>query len=152
MKIGIRPVLPADMDQHFADQADPASAAMAGIGRRDRAAFDAHWAEWLAAKDKTVRSITADGQVVGNLLHWQREGRHEVGYRISQAWWGHGIASAALPLFVAELAVRPLHAQVTASNAGSIRVLERAGFVRAGGCLLPDPDGVELSGWAYRLD
>ena len=46
-------------------------------------------------------------------------------------FWGRGIATAALTELVAELG-RPLHAWVARSNLGSIRVLEKCGFVEVG--------------------
>ena len=47
-------------------------------------------------------------------------------------FWGRGLATAALAEFVEELDTRPLHAWVATSNVGSIRVLEKCGFVKVG--------------------
>jgi hypothetical protein len=49
-----------------------------------------------------------------------------------RAAWGRGIASRALELLLALVPVRPLHARVASANAGSRRVLGRAGFVVTG--------------------
>ena len=52
-----------------------------------------------------------------------------VGYWIGKAYWGRGIASAALRLFLDDVERhRPLLATVVEHNAGSRRVLEKAGF------------------------
>ena len=48
------------------------------------------------------------------------------------AQWGRGIASAALQILLAETAERPVYARAASDNAGSLRVLERAGFRRVG--------------------
>jgi RimJ/RimL family protein N-acetyltransferase len=45
--------------------------------------------------------------------------------------WGRGIATAALSELIKLERARPLHA-AAADNAGSIRVLEKCGFVVAG--------------------
>ncbi len=46
--------------------------------------------------------------------------------------WGRGVASAALWIFLAETAERPLYARAASDNLGSLRVLEKAGFRRFG--------------------
>jgi len=55
-----------------------------------------------------------------------------VGYWIDRSHWGKGIATRALEAFVSVVDIRPLHALVATSNLGSIRVLERCGFVKIG--------------------
>ena len=54
----------------------------------------------------------------------------EVTYWLGRSFWGRGIASAALALFLAELPVRPLFGRAAATNVASLRVLERSGFRR----------------------
>jgi RimJ/RimL family protein N-acetyltransferase len=51
-----------------------------------------------------------------------------VTYWIDRAFWGRGLATAALREFVRE-EPRPLHARVAKDNVGSRRVLEKCGFV-----------------------
>ena len=60
------------------------------------------------------------------------EGEAELSYWIGRAFWGKGIATAALKLFIEELEIRPLHARAAADNLASIRVLEKCGFTRTG--------------------
>jgi RimJ/RimL family protein N-acetyltransferase len=52
-----------------------------------------------------------------------------VSYWIGREFWGRGVATAALAALVAEVKERPLHALVAEHNVGSIRVLEKCGFV-----------------------
>ena len=63
---------------------------------------------------------------------------------------GRGVATAALGLFVAEVAERPLFAFVAASNVGSIRVLEKNGFVRTTDEPEVGEDGV--AEWLFTLE
>jgi RimJ/RimL family protein N-acetyltransferase len=119
-----------DRDALFAHQADPASAAMAAVPTRDRAAFDAHW----DAPDPAARRwvVEAGGRLVGEVLTFVRDGEREVGYRIGREHWGRGYATAALRALLELLPERPLTAKVAEHNMASLRVLERCGFERVG--------------------
>jgi len=101
---------------------------MAGVGGRDREAFDEHWARILADDDVVVRTVEVGGEVAGHVLSFVRDGRREVGYWIARHHWGRGVATAALVAFLGEEERRPLHAGVLPHNAGSLRVLEKCGF------------------------
>ena len=70
----------------------------------------------------------ADGVVVGNAVSWTADEGRMVGYWIGKEHWGRGIASAALRLYLDVERHRPLLATVAEHNAGSRRVLEKAGF------------------------
>ena len=102
---------------------------MAIFPARDREAFDEHWRKVLANERNVVRVIEVDGEVAGNIGSWEQDGRQLVGYWLGRDFWGRGLATAALTELAQELP-RPLHAWVASSNAGSIRVLEKCGFVR----------------------
>lgn len=130
--VGLRPVLPEDLEAHFTQQRDPASARMAAVPSRDRADFDRHWDHILADPDVVARTVVADGEVAGSAVCFVRDGQRQVGYWIARERWGQGIASAALRQLLDEVGERPLHARVAAHNAGSLRVLERCGFARVG--------------------
>ena len=103
---------------------------MAIFPARDRETFDAHWRRMLADDSLIKKTIVHEGEVAGNIGSWQQEGKRLVGYWIGREFWGKGLATQALREFVAEVETRPLHAWVAATNAGSIRVLEKSGFVR----------------------
>jgi RimJ/RimL family protein N-acetyltransferase len=128
----LRAVEQRDLDAFFEQQADPESSAMAGVPSRDREAFDAQWERILAVDENVVRTIDVDGEAVGNVLSWPSDGRRYVGYRVAREFWGRGLATAALREFVAELPERPLYALVSITNVGSIRVLQKCGFVEIG--------------------
>ena len=125
----LRDVEPDDLDAFFEHQSDPEAAAMAVFPVRDRETFDAHWRKVLADDSNVVRTIVDDGAVVGNIGCWEQDGKRLVGYWIGREFWGRGLATAALAELAAELPGRPLHAWVATTNVGSIRVLEKCGFV-----------------------
>ncbi len=111
---------------------------MVAFTPRDQAAFDAHWAKILADETGLIRTIvlasagsadSASGEhVAGNIVSWNSDGKRELGYWIDRAYWGRGVATAALSAFLRLERTRPLFAGVARHNAGSLRVLEKCGF------------------------
>jgi RimJ/RimL family protein N-acetyltransferase len=105
--------------------------------------------------DVRLQTILVDGRVAGNVVSFESEGRRLVGYWIGREFWGRGIASRALALFLRYDTVRPLEALVAKHNAGSIRVLEKNGFVRVGEDVIP-PGSAGADGpveeWLMRLE
>jgi RimJ/RimL family protein N-acetyltransferase len=128
----LREVREDDLDALFEQQREPEAVAMAVFPAREREAFEAHWRKILADERNVVRVIEVDGEVAGNIGSWEQDGRQLVGYWLGRDFWGRGLATAALAELVQGLATRPLHAWVATGNAGSIRVLEKCGFVRVG--------------------
>ena len=143
-RVVLRPVESGDLAELFEHQRDPAGIAMAGVGGRDRAAFDEHWTKILADEDVLIRTVEIGGRVAGHVLSFERDDRREVGYWIARHHWGRGVATAALVAFLGEEKRRPLHAGVLPANAGSLRVLEKCGF----SVYSEDEDGLVL----LRLD
>jgi RimJ/RimL family protein N-acetyltransferase len=143
--VRLRTVEDGDLDVFFDHQADPQAVEMAAFPARDREQFTAHWARLRADDALVTRTILAAGTVAGNIGSWPDDGQQLLGYWVGREWWGRGVATAALALFVDELAVRPLHAHVAAHNVGSIRVLEKCGFRRgrAAEAVALASDGVE---------
>jgi RimJ/RimL family protein N-acetyltransferase len=148
--ISIRPVEKSDLETLSEHQRDPLAVAMAVFGAREHDAFVEHWRNTILADPELVaRAVTVDGVLAGNVSSWKRDGLRYVGYWLGREFWGRGIASEGLRLFVAELAERPLYALVVVSNVASQRVLEKTGFHRVARQMSPE-DGVEEL--VYRLD
>ena len=78
------------------------------------------------------RRIVVDGEVVGCISSFQRFGYAEISYWIDKRHWGKGIATKALAEYLLEVKERPIYARAAKDNIGSIRVLEKCGFKRAG--------------------
>ncbi len=89
---------------------------------------------------ESVYAIEAGGEAVGGIgIHPRiNEERHsaEIGYWLGEAFWGRGIATAAVcglsQRALNEMDLYRLFANVFASNLASMRVLEKAGFQREG--------------------
>lgn len=123
----LRDIRESDLPVFFQHQLDQDAVAMAAFPSRDRDAFTAHWAKILADPLVLNRTIELDGAVAGYVASWSDEHRL-IGYWLGKEYWGKGIASRALSMFLEILPVRPLHAFVANHNAASIRVLEKCGF------------------------
>jgi RimJ/RimL family protein N-acetyltransferase len=130
--VTIRETLESDWPILFENQRDPASSAMAGVPAREWDAYIAHWQMVRADTANLHWTILFDGQIAGDLVSFPRDGRREIGYRIAQQYWGKGIATRALALFLDIERRRPLYGWVLAQNIGSQRVLEKCGFTVIG--------------------
>ncbi len=138
-EVRLRAVDDADLPIFLAHQDDPIAAAMAAFPTREPGPFYEHWAEIRADPAVVCRTIESDGVVVGDIVKWEEDDRHELGFWIDRGAWGRGIASAALGLMLEERPERPMHARVARHNVGAQRVLERNGFGRVG---QTDSDGL----------
>jgi RimJ/RimL family protein N-acetyltransferase len=151
----LRDVTPEDLPALYEQQLDPEVHRMAAFGPpkpRDWEQFTAHWAK-IQASDAFNQVIVDGGEVVGSIFAFWMEGEHEVGYGIAREHWGRGLATKALAEFLEKLADRPLHARVVKDNEGSIKVLERNGFVRIGDeRAFSDIRGEEVEEWLYLLE
>jgi RimJ/RimL family protein N-acetyltransferase len=135
----LRPVEASDLDAIFEQMRDQESVRMAAFTAADpsdRSAFDTHMAKIMSSSENTFLAITRDSRLVGTIASYPSEGATEVTYWIDRTCWGQGIATRALGLLLEETRVRPLRARAASDNAGSLRVLQKAGF---------RPIGTELS-------
>jgi RimJ/RimL family protein N-acetyltransferase len=96
---------------------------------------------WIAKQPSpTVWAIEVNGEAIGGIgieLHTDVERvSAEIGYWLGEAMWGRGIATEALKAVTAEAFKRfditRLYALPFADHAASVRVLEKAGYVREG--------------------
>ena len=144
--VELRAVERDDLEALYEHQLDPEAATMAGFPSRDHDAFMSHWAGILADPNLLALAIVADGELAGSLAVFPDVGKRAVGYWIGREFWGQGIATDALELFLEGFGERPLYAWVIATNVASIRVLEKCGFLPA------DDAAVEPGELLFRLD
>jgi RimJ/RimL family protein N-acetyltransferase len=126
--IQLRKLTVDDLPWIFAFEMEPEGHQMAVVHPRSPESFDATWTSILRDESILVRGIVADGMLVGHISSFPSDGHHLVGYWLGREYWGRGIATSALRLFLDKLPVRPLHARVATSNVASLRVLEKCGF------------------------
>jgi RimJ/RimL family protein N-acetyltransferase len=159
--VSLRPVEDSDLSIFFEQEQDPDARHMAAFTNADptnRVAFLAHWKR-IRSDDAIVnRTIIWNGQVVGHLGSWVvAEGdaapTRELGYWLGKPFWGKGIATRGLTLLVRELPMRPLYAHAAKDNLGSIRVLEKCGFITIGEDMYyAHARGAEIPEVRLRLD
>ncbi len=133
--VQLRDIVDTDLDIFFAQQQEPAGVQMAAFTAKDpsdRVAFDNHWAKIRADESITLQTILYEGDVAGSIVCHSWFGEPEISYWLGEAFWGKGIATAALHKFLSHLPTRPLFARVAQDNIGSLRVLQKCGFVITG--------------------
>ena len=135
MTVTLRAVEDADLDRFFEHQCDREAALRVAFTVKDpedRAAFDDYWVANRSNPAVLVRTIVAGGDVAGSVVAFDYGGERLVGYWLGRAFWGRGIATAALRSFLALIEIRPLHARVAKDNLASLRVLQKCGFAQTG--------------------
>jgi RimJ/RimL family protein N-acetyltransferase len=154
--IALRTFADGDLDALFTWESDPRAVQLAAFTRADpsdRRAFDAHYERVRGNPSNTLLAIDDDGEFVGTIGSFTREGDREVTYWIAPARWGRGVASQALRAFLAIESTRPLYGRVASHNVASAKVLVRAGFVEVGSdTAFAAGVGAEVVERIFRLD
>lgn len=130
--VRLRDVQPTDLPTLYQHQRDPDAIRMAAVHPRDAQAFTTHWSKILNDATIVAQAILVDEILVGYVTCFPHEDVHYVGYWIDKEYWGRGIATRALARLLERVPIRPLQARVAQENIGSLRVLERCGFVITG--------------------
>lgn len=128
-EVQLRDVQASDLAIFFEQQRDPLANQMAAFPARDQETFTAHWRNIMQDESIHLKTVLFGEQVAGNLVSFVLVGEREVGYWLGREFWGKGIATRALKLFLQELKERPLYARVAKHNIASRRVLEKCGFL-----------------------
>lgn len=152
----LRDMTSEDLPILFEIQNDREANYMAAFTSEDpynQEAFMAHWAKNLANDSAIKKVIVLDGTVVGSMMGFELFGQPTVGYSIGKPYWGQGITSKALAVFLDEHPSRPLYARVVHDNTRSRRVLEKNGFVVIGEDTgFANARGAEVKEYILRLD
>jgi RimJ/RimL family protein N-acetyltransferase len=137
--VSLRDVVEDDLLVLHAYEQDAEAVRRSRFTPRPKDAFLTHWRERvLPDPDCLTQTVTVGGEVAGNVGSWTADdGRRFVGYWLGRAYWGRGVGTRALGLFLELDPVRPLYADPHSGNAASVALLERHGFER----LSLDEDG-----------
>ncbi|WP_030905357.1 GNAT family N-acetyltransferase [Streptosporangium amethystogenes] len=130
--VRLRDVEEADLELFFEHEHDPETVRRSKFVPRERERFMTHWAtRVLGDSTAMVRTVTVDGEVAGNIVSWWEEEKRFIGYVFGRRFWGRGVGTRALTLYLRqEEPIRPLYADPFSGNTGSVRLLERCGFRR----------------------
>ncbi|GAA4575697.1 GNAT family N-acetyltransferase [Planotetraspora kaengkrachanensis] len=131
--VRLRNVDEADLVLFFEHEHDPETVWRSKFPPREREAFMNHWTTRVLG-DPTVfvQTVTVDGVPAGNIVAWWEQERRFIGYVFGRDFWGRGVGTRALTLFLEQEKARPLYADPYQGNAGSVRLLARCGFRAAG--------------------
>jgi [ribosomal protein S5]-alanine N-acetyltransferase len=130
----IRDTTEADLPALFEIQTDADGQYLAAFTdtSNDREKYLRKHRQLLADDSVRQKTIVVEGEVIGSIASFVLDGDTEVTYWIRRDFWGRGIATKALAALLEQVPVRPVFARAAHDNAGSIRVLERNGFVPIG--------------------
>ncbi|NDZ61640.1 GNAT family N-acetyltransferase [Streptomyces anulatus] len=133
----LRNVETADLEAFLAYEHDPEAVRRSRFPPREREAFMTHWTtRVLGDPANLVRTVVVDegttGNVAGNIVAWWEGERRFIGYWLGRPYWGRGIGTRALTAFLELETARPLYADPAVGNTGSVRLLEKCGFVATG--------------------
>ncbi|MFY1620867.1 GNAT family N-acetyltransferase [Micromonospora sp. WMMD736] len=152
--VRLRAVREDDLVEFFLHQQDPEANRMAAFGPADPSdhrEFARHWARVLTNPANRVRTVEADGEVVGYVSAFPVDDQTEVSYWIDPTRWGRGYATAALAALLRELP-RPVHARAAKDNTASLAVLRKCGFVVVGeDSGYANGRGTEVEEWLLEL-
>ena len=136
MNVKLREVRDSDLPVLYEQSNDPEGNRMAAFTTKDpsdRGHFERHWQRVRRDPAVVARSVVGeDGNILGHTAVYGRPEEREVTYWIGRRYWGRGAATAALRELLCLVPDRPLYARAAADNAGSLRVLEKCGFVVTG--------------------
>lgn len=130
--VTLRDTVEDDLPTLFEQQRDPEAVAMAAFGAGDpddRAAFMERRIRFMADPSIINQTIVYNGEIAGIVALFEMFGHQQIGYWVDKPLWGKGIATRAVALFLEHIPQRPLYAHAAKDNLGSLRVLEKNGFV-----------------------
>lgn len=134
LDVRLRDVVEADLETFLGQEHDEEATRRSKFQPRERERFMTHWkTQILGHPDVFVQAVLAGGSLAGNVVAWtEDDGRRFLGYWLGRDFWGRGIGTQALRLFLDAEQVRPLYADPVVENVGSVKLLEKLGFARSG--------------------
>lgn len=138
-KVTLRQLVESDLQVFFEHQNDKGAEEMVGLPSRNREDFFDHWRKVMTNETIILSTILFDDRIAGYLCSFIKEAdEREVGYQLGREFWGKGIATRALQLFLPLIPYRPLYGVTPTHNLGSQKVMTRCGFV-----LMSEADGLQ---------
>lgn len=156
MEFLIRATVVSDLEVFFLNQLDEESnqmAAFTSADPTDKKSYIDKWTRLLSDETIHMKTIIYNDEVAGTVAKYEMDGKAEITYWIGKRYWGRGIASKAVEAFLRLEKKRPIYGRVAFDNVKSLRVLEKAGFVKIGSELsYANARGKEIEEIIFRLD
>lgn len=134
-EIILRPTKISELDTLFQFQLDKEGGYMAAFMPKDQKDKDAYiekHSKLLEASTVNYQTILFGNIIVGSIVKFIMAGDTEITYWIDRKFWGQGIATTALKIFLDFEKSRPIFGRVVFDNIGSQKVLEKCGFKKVG--------------------
>ena len=107
-------------------------AAFMATDSTDKTAYIEKYIKYLTDPTINNQTIKLNGNIVGSVAKFMMKDEAEITYWIDKKFWGKGIATSALKIFLNIEIVRPIYARAAFDNFGSQRVLTKCGFIQIG--------------------
>ena len=119
----------------------------------DKEAYMVKWLSLLQDDSVNMQTILYENLVIGCVVKFIMEGEAEITYAVGKEYWGKGLATAAVKIFLDKEKIRPIYGRVAYDNFGSQRVLEKAGFEKVGSELsFANARDMEIEEFIYKLN
>lgn len=152
----LRPSVVEDIHIFFEYQLDEKAnyiAAFTAKDPTDKAAYLEKYTRLLHNPTVNMQTIVANNAVVGTVTKFEINDEAEVAFWIDKAFWGKGIATKALKMFLEIETKRPIFGHAAFDNFGSQKVMEKCGFQKIGTEKgFANARQAEIEEFVYRLD
>ena len=155
MKLSLRESIEPDLEIFFLNHIDEEANFMAAFtpkNPQDKTAYLSKWKKLLADDSVNMQTVLTDEIVIGFVVKFLIDGTSEISYSIDKKYWGKGLTTEAVKIFLTEEKTRPIRARVAFDNIASQRVLEKTGFKRIGKDRgFANARGKEIEEFIYKL-
>jgi len=152
----LRPSVVEDIHKFFEYQLDEEAnyiAAFTAKDPTDKAAYLEKYTKLLHNPTVNMQTIVVNNAVVGTVTKFEINDEAEVAFWIDKAFWGKGIATKALKMFLEIETKRPIFGHAAFDNFGSQKVMEKCGFQKIGTEKgFANARQAEIEEFVYRLD
>ena len=135
IQVKLRQTEKSDLEFFFQFQLDEEANYLAAFTSKDptdKKAYLEKFTKLLNDPTINMQTILVDETIAGSISKFEMEGDAEITYWIDRNFWGKGIATTALKIFLIIENRRPIFGRVAFDNLGSQKVLEKCGFVKIG--------------------
>jgi [ribosomal protein S5]-alanine N-acetyltransferase len=94
--------------------------------------YIAKYSKFLNEPTINLQTIKIGEQIIGSISKFEMNNENEITYWIDKEFWGKGITTAALALFLQSEYARPIYGRTAFDNIASQKVLEKCGFIKTG--------------------
>lgn len=154
--IQLRPSVEEDINNFYAYQLDEEANYLAAFTAKDptdKTAYLEKYTKLLLNPTVNMQTIVVNNAVVGTVTKFEIDNEAEIAFWIDKPFWGQGVATKALKLFLNMETKRPIFGHAAFDNYGSQKVLEKCGFVKIGTSTgFANARQAEIEEFIYKLD